>query len=95
MVLIKKLFHITFPVSDLKRAVNFYENVLGLKKTGDGQTTRLLTSEGYSLVLNPVASWKSLSSSMKLTKPIKNLRQKASSSLQSPRICIGVRGQLR
>lgn len=35
MVLIKKLFHITFPVSDLKRAVNFYENVLGLKKTGE------------------------------------------------------------
>ncbi|PIX32184.1 hypothetical protein COZ60_00480 [Candidatus Bathyarchaeota archaeon CG_4_8_14_3_um_filter_42_8] len=33
-MLIKKIQHITFPVSDLKRAVNFYEDVLGLKKTG-------------------------------------------------------------
>jgi len=33
--LIKKIYHITFPVSDIKKAVNFYENVLGLKKTGE------------------------------------------------------------
>jgi catechol 2,3-dioxygenase-like lactoylglutathione lyase family enzyme len=33
--MIEKLYHITFPVSDIKRAVNFYENVLGLKKTGE------------------------------------------------------------
>jgi catechol 2,3-dioxygenase-like lactoylglutathione lyase family enzyme len=25
----------TFPVSDMKRTANFYENVLGLKKTGE------------------------------------------------------------
>ena len=33
--LIKKVYHITFPVSDLKRTVAFYENILGLKKTGE------------------------------------------------------------
>jgi len=33
--LIKKIYHITFPVSDIKKAVDFYENVLGLKKTGE------------------------------------------------------------
>ena len=32
---IKKLYHITFPVSDVKRAASFYENVLGLKKTSE------------------------------------------------------------
>jgi catechol 2,3-dioxygenase-like lactoylglutathione lyase family enzyme len=32
---IKKLYHITFPVSDLKRTATFYENVLGLKKTSE------------------------------------------------------------
>jgi len=33
--LIKRINHLTFPVSDLKKAVTFYENVLGLKKTGE------------------------------------------------------------
>jgi metallothiol transferase len=33
--MIKKLNHITFPVSDIKRAAAFYENILGLKKTGE------------------------------------------------------------
>jgi len=32
---IKKLYHITFSVSDVKRAASFYENVLGLKKTSE------------------------------------------------------------
>jgi catechol 2,3-dioxygenase-like lactoylglutathione lyase family enzyme len=33
--LISKIQHITFAVSDIKKAVSFYENVLGLKKTGE------------------------------------------------------------
>jgi len=33
--MIERLYHITFPVSDIKRAVNFYENILGLKKRGE------------------------------------------------------------
>jgi len=32
---IKRINHLTFPVSDLKKAVAFYENILGLKKTGE------------------------------------------------------------
>ena len=36
--MIKKLYHIAFPVSDLKRAAAFYENVLGLKKIGEWPT---------------------------------------------------------
>jgi len=35
---IKKLYHISFPVSDLKKTAAFYENVLGLKKTGEWPT---------------------------------------------------------
>jgi len=34
-VLIKRINHITFFVSDLKEIVSFYENILGLKKTGE------------------------------------------------------------
>jgi len=32
---IERVYHIRFPVSDLKRAVSFYETLLGLKKTGE------------------------------------------------------------
>ena len=36
--MIEKVYHIAFPVSDLKRAAAFYENVLGLKKSGKWPT---------------------------------------------------------
>jgi len=35
MVVIERVYHITFPVSDLKRAVSFYEKILGLEKTDE------------------------------------------------------------
>jgi catechol 2,3-dioxygenase-like lactoylglutathione lyase family enzyme len=38
MAMIKKVYHISFPVSDLKKAADFYRNVLGLKKTGEWPT---------------------------------------------------------
>ena len=37
--MIKRINHITFAVSDLKKTTLFYENVLGLKKTGNGLIT--------------------------------------------------------
>ncbi len=33
--MIKGICHVTFSVSDMKRTVNFYENVLGLKKKAE------------------------------------------------------------
>lgn len=33
--MIEKIYHVMFPVSDMKRTVNFYENLLGLRKTGE------------------------------------------------------------
>jgi len=32
---IENLYHITFPVSDIKKTIAFYENILGLKKRGE------------------------------------------------------------
>jgi len=32
---IERVYYIRFPTSDLKRAVSFYENILGLKKTAE------------------------------------------------------------
>jgi catechol 2,3-dioxygenase-like lactoylglutathione lyase family enzyme len=36
--MIKGLCNITFPVLDLKKTVNFYEKILGLKKLFEGST---------------------------------------------------------
>lgn len=36
--MIEKVYHISFPVSDLKRTAAFYQNVLGLKKVGEWPT---------------------------------------------------------
>jgi len=51
--LIKKIQHITFPVSDLKRAVSFYEDVLGLKKTGEWSNYAVFDVGGVDLALEP------------------------------------------
>lgn len=43
----------TFPVSDLKKAVDFYENVLGLKKTGEWGNYAIFDVGGVELALEP------------------------------------------
>jgi len=35
MSVVKKIENITFPVKDLKKAVHFYENIVGLKKSNE------------------------------------------------------------
>jgi len=51
--LIKKIQNITFPVSDLKKAIDFYENVLGLRKTGEWSTYAIFDVGGVELALEP------------------------------------------
>ena len=51
--MIKKISHITFPVSDLKKTVAFYENILGLKKTGEWSTYAIFDVGGVELGLEP------------------------------------------
>lgn len=51
--MIKKIRNITFPVSDLKKAVDFYENVLGLKKTGEWGNYAIFDVGGVELALEP------------------------------------------
>lgn len=51
--MIEKIPHITFPVSDLKRTVNFYENVLGLKKTGEWGNYATFDVGGVTLGFEP------------------------------------------
>jgi len=50
---IKKINHLTFPVSDLKKAVAFYEKILGLKKTGEWPNYAIFDVGGTELALEP------------------------------------------
>jgi len=52
-VVIKRINHLTFPVSDLKKAVAFYENILGLKKTGEWSNYAIFDVGGTELALEP------------------------------------------
>ena len=51
--MIKKIQNVTFPVSNLKRAVDFYENVLGLRKTGEWGNYAIFDVGGVEFALQP------------------------------------------
>ncbi|MFX0097492.1 MAG: VOC family protein [Candidatus Hodarchaeota archaeon] len=51
--MIKKVYHITFPVSDLRKAMEFYENILGLKKTGEWPNYAIFNVGGVQFGLEP------------------------------------------
>lgn len=51
--LIHRINHITFAVSDLKEITSFYENTLGLKKTGDWPNYVVFDVGGLELAFEP------------------------------------------
>ena len=51
--MIEKVYHITFPVSDLKKAIAFYKSVLGLKKTGEWSNYATFDVGGVQFGLEP------------------------------------------
>ena len=52
--MIVKIENLTIPVSDLKKAINFYENVLGLKKRDEWSTYATFNIGGMMLGLDPL-----------------------------------------
>ncbi len=51
--MIKQISNITFKVSDLKKSVHFYENILGLKKTNEWSNYVVFDVAGVILGLEP------------------------------------------
>ena len=51
--MIKRINNITFAVSDLKQAISFYENVLGLKKTAEWTSYVTFDVGGTDLAFEP------------------------------------------
>lgn len=51
--MITKIRNITFRVSDLKKSTSFYENILGLKKTGEWYNYVIFDVGGVELALEP------------------------------------------
>jgi len=54
--MIKRLNNITIPVSDLKKTVEFYEKVLGLKKESEWSTYVIFDCGGVELAFEPGGS---------------------------------------
>jgi len=52
---IKRIPHITIGVSDIKRAVSFYQKILGLEKIGEWPTYAIFDVAGVELGLEPKA----------------------------------------
>jgi len=50
---IEKIENLTIRVSDLKKAINFYENILGLKKTNEWSTYAIFNIGETELGLSP------------------------------------------
>jgi len=51
--MIKRINNITFAVSDLKETTRFYENILGLKKTGEWSNYVIFDVGGVDLAFGP------------------------------------------
>ncbi len=51
--MIKRINNITFAVSDLKETARFYEDVLGLKKTGEWSNYVIFDVGGVDLAFGP------------------------------------------
>jgi len=52
--MIEKIENITIPVSDLKKAIHFYENILGLKKKSEWSNYAIFNMGEMMLGLDPV-----------------------------------------
>jgi metallothiol transferase len=84
-LLIKKVQHLTFPVSDLKKAVDFYENVLGLKKTGEWSNYAVFDVGGVDLALEPKGKFSIFLLVDDIDKTYETLKEKGAKFLTEPK----------
>jgi len=83
--MIEKVYHMNFPVSDLKRAITFYENVLGLKKTGEWPNYATFDVGGVQFGLQPRGKLEIFLTVDNIDKAYKELREKGVRFLSEPK----------
>jgi len=83
--MIEKVYHINFPVSDLKRAIRFYENVLGLEKTGEWPNYATFDVGGMQFGLQPRGKLEIFLTDDNIDKAYKELREKGVGFLSEPK----------
>jgi len=83
--MIEKVYHINFPVSDLKRAITFYENVLGLKKTGEWPNYATFDVGGVQFGLQPHGKLEIFLTVDNIDKAYKELKEKGVTFLSEPK----------
>jgi predicted enzyme related to lactoylglutathione lyase len=83
--MISKIQHITFPVSDMKKAVSFYENVLGLKKTGEWSNYAVFDVGGVELAFGLNEKFQMFLRVDDVDEAYKNLKTKGVKFLTEPK----------
>ena len=83
--MIERVYHLNFPVSDLKRAITFYENVLGLKKTGEWPNSSTFDVGGVQFGLQPHGRLEIFLTCDNIDKAYKELREKGVRFLSEPK----------
>jgi len=83
--MIEKVYYIRFPVSDLKRAVSFYENILGLKKTSEWPTGAIFDVGGVQFGLEVGLKQEIFLLVDNVDKAYKNLREKGVKFVTEPK----------
>ena len=83
--MIEKVYHITFPVSDLKRAAAFYEDVLGLKKISEWPTYVEFDVGGVQFGLEPRGKMKIFLLVDNIDKAYQDLKEKGVKFVAEPK----------
>jgi len=83
--LIRKIQHITFPVSDLKKAVDFYENILGLKKTNEWSNYAIFDVGGVDFGIEPEGKFQMFLLVDDVDEAYKTLKEKGVKFLTEPK----------
>jgi len=86
---IKKIPHITISISGLKKAVTFYEDVLGLEKLGEWPSYALFDIGGVTFGVEPKAKPHICLLVDDVDKPFNSSKSEEPNSLLNPKISLG------
>jgi len=83
--LIKSIPHITMGVTDLKKSVSFYQDILGLEKIGEWPTYAIFDIAGLTLGLEPKAKLEICLRVDDVDKAYRNLKEKGVKFVTEPK----------
>ena len=82
---IKRIPHITIGVSDIKKSVHFYQDIIGLEKIGEWPTFAIFDIAGVTLGLEPKAKLEICLLVDDVDKAYQNLKDKGAKFITEPK----------